>query len=257
MAKIDHPFDSALPEHVHLPRAPLVRVVAQVHFPFVAYLAGKIGEIQAAVQKDYPSLEFDGASGHHPDSSDAKIWRFSDFSETWRLSLAHTFVAVETSSYTTKEDFLRRFRFALEMVAKYLDPQIVERIGLRYIDRIQGSSYSRLSELIRSELLAPDSSVLEPYLLHSLNQSSYAIRPEVTLSTRWGILAPKQSYDVESLLPIDEKSWVLDLDLFSTKKSRFEVESILGTSNEFADMIYRFFRWAVTQEFLTEYGAEV
>jgi uncharacterized protein (TIGR04255 family) len=77
------------------------------------------------------------------------------------------------------------------------------------------------------------------------------------LSARWGSLNVMQTYDPVNLAPINDKSWVLDLDLFLEEVTSFDPSAIVLKSTAFSEKIYTFFRWAVTDEFLRIYGGAV
>jgi uncharacterized protein (TIGR04255 family) len=62
--------------------------------------------------------------------------------------------------------------------------------------------------------------------------------------------------DPAAIEPIDEPSWVLDLDMFDANPCPFDVAAALGRSRSFAERIYTVFRWAVTDRFLVRYGGQ-
>ena len=79
----------------------------------------------------------------------------------------------------------------------------------------------------------------------------------VSLGTRWGRLPAGATTDPTSVEPIDEPSWLLDLDMFrAVQQNDFDVQSVLRDGRSFATTIHNFFRWCVTPEFLRTYGGE-
>lgn len=77
------------------------------------------------------------------------------------------------------------------------------------------------------------------------------------MRARWGILPAGGTVDPAAIEPIDDQSWILDLDIFNAGSRPFESDGILSEARSFAERIYSFFRWAVTDEFLRQYGGEV
>jgi len=60
----------------------------------------------------------------------------------------------------------------------------------------------------------------------------------------------------DAIEPVDEPSWILDLDMSLSKQRDFDVEELLNEAQRFSERIYTFFRWAVTDEFLQHFGGE-
>ncbi|MCY4555696.1 MAG: TIGR04255 family protein, partial [Chloroflexi bacterium] len=56
---------------------------------------------------------------------------------------------------------------------------------------------------------------------------------------------------------IDVPSWILDLDMYTSKMGEFNVAQLMSATEEFAARIYRFFRWAVRPGLLRRYGGSV
>ena len=48
---------------------------------------------------------------------------------------------------------------------------------------------------------------------------------------------------------------MLDLDYYTSEPEDFDLAAIGGKVADFCDRIYTFFRWAVTDAFLDEFGA--
>jgi uncharacterized protein (TIGR04255 family) len=74
------------------------------------------------------------------------------------------------------------------------------------------------------------------------------------VTTRWGLVPPRGTVDPGAVDPIDEKSWLLDVDAFRAGPQTLDVEALVDQTRRFAERIYSVFRWAVTDEFLRRYG---
>ena len=74
------------------------------------------------------------------------------------------------------------------------------------------------------------------------------------LRARWGRVPARSTVDPAAVDPVDEPSWILDIDAFRQESSAFDVESIGSRARTLAERIYSFFRWVVTDEFHRRYG---
>jgi uncharacterized protein (TIGR04255 family) len=114
-----------------------------------------------------------------------------------------------------------------------------------------------ISTLVRPEVLGFIASKAATHLKHSLCESIFTVEDKHHLLARWGSLPPMATYDPTALEGVQEKSWVLDLDLFRDKPEPFSVDELLLEARRFAERIYAVFRWAVTPEFLRRHGGEL
>jgi uncharacterized protein (TIGR04255 family) len=73
---------------------------------------------------------------------------------------------------------------------------------------------------------------------------------------RWGRLPPGATVDPAVIEAAPEKSWILDLDMFSASSAPFAVDRVIDDGTRYAERIYTFFRWAVTDAFLQRYGGK-
>jgi uncharacterized protein (TIGR04255 family) len=258
----DDPFGPAIPS-IPLPRSPLSLVVAQVRFPLVASIADQafIGPFQELIRSKYSDLRPQeerqvviGPTGVQTQQTGV-VWRFSDEDSGWEVALAPEFIALATSTYTSRADFLGRLGQLLEAVHAWIAPRKVRRLGVRYIDRIDGEHLDSIRSLVRPEVLGPmaiESS--DPELRHSLTDSQYHFSDQSVLRARWGLLPARSTFD-PAIDPIDHRSWVLDLDA-SHDERPFDPNAIQDQVQLFSDRIYRYFRWATTDDFLEAFGAQ-
>jgi uncharacterized protein (TIGR04255 family) len=261
---IDQPFGPAI-RSIPLPNSPLSFVVAQIRFPVVASIADQafIGPFQERIRSTYADLRREeeqqvtigpaGAQAQQP----GVVWRFTDDENRWEVALAPEFLALATNSYTNRADFLGRLGILLEALTAWINPRKVRRLGVRYIDRVGEEYLSVIDKLVRPEVLGPmavavdDSSSVR--LQHSLTDCQYQFPDDTALRARWGFLPPRSTFD-PAVDPIESRSWVLDLDA-SHGERPFDAVAIQDYVQLLSDRIYRYFRWAVTDEFLTAFGA--
>ena len=265
------PLCAESPAEVPLTNAPLARVIAQVRFPPILSIhkADSVAEFQEALRADYPHLQrndvrnIEIGPGRGPNISEAVIWRLADRSEpaTWRVSLAMDFVALETSRYGSRNEFLGRLRTVLASVETCFGPAEAQRLGLRYIDRLEGEAVHRIGELVQPSVLGilqskgGPSDALREATAHLMTQARF-VAAEGAIQGRWGNLPPNATYDPDALQPIKEPSWVLDLDMFSLDALPFNSDELVGMTEAFAKRTYSVFRLMVTDEFLRFYGGK-
>jgi uncharacterized protein (TIGR04255 family) len=263
-----NPLIASPPTEVPLKTAPLVRVIAQVRFPAILSLGESsfVAPFQEAIRLKYPVLQPEQTSNfviglQGLESTSSMVWRFIDKTEKWRVSLTPNFVTLETTDYLSRSDFLQRFKEILTATDVHIKPQVLERLGLRYISRLTGQDVDQITTFVRSEV----SGVLASEIATDVEQSicdAFFNLPEKRgqIHSRWGRIPPHSTIDPTAIEPIANPSWILDLDMFTIPFSEiqsFEVEGIMNDAGYFAERLYTFFRWAVTQNFLRHFGGEV
>jgi uncharacterized protein (TIGR04255 family) len=262
---IDNPLQAPTPKEIPLKDAPLVRVLAQLRFPKITSIVRDdfIGPFQEAIRQEYPVLRAE--EGHDilvvPEgvqSQVIKVWRFYNLEETWRASLSSDFLALETIGYVSRDDFIDRLRRLIEALSNHIQPSKVDRLGVRYIDRIHGEAYDQLTVLIRSEVAGILNTALGASVQQTISESVLRVpgAPWAMLA-RYGKLPPNVTIDPNVLEAIDVESWVLDLDVFQQESRSFDVDEVMDQVRHFTERIYTVFRWIVTDEFLVRYGGEV
>lgn len=262
----DSPFAGDPVSEVHLDSSPLVKVIAQVRFPVIAKIdtLGGVQKFQESLRVHYPvmraenRLAFSIAPGVQFGGSPATLWRLSNASTTWSVTLAHDFVALETTDYHSRDDFLDKWHFVLSSLES-LDPApaVKDRIGIRYINRLMGPNLTKeLGRWIKPNAggLTQQTNPLGIELVANVTQSHYRIN-NLQLKASWGKLPPN-AVIVPGVDAVDEESWVLDIDVFSEEKSSFSVDESLSDSRRAAEYAYTFFRGIVTDNFLSEHGAK-
>jgi uncharacterized protein (TIGR04255 family) len=258
------PFGDEPLKEIPLPDAPLVRVVSQVRIPQIASIEKRefVGAFQEAIRGDYPILREEhgialmiGPSGVTQEAGE-RIWRFHSADGVWRVSLAPTFIALETDHYTSRDDFFVRFEKVMTATSDTVAPAFWERLGVRYVDRLDNQDdLERLPALVRSEVLGLAADYTGDGPLHTfIGQGQFSLDDDVQLLARTAILPPGGSLD-PSLPAADARSWTLDLDMSVTGQFEFEAAQLSERGLELAAHVYRFFRWSVTTDLLRSFGA--
>lgn len=265
--RCDDPLFGEVPERVLLSDAPLVRVLGQVKFPRIAKIAEEsyIADFQEAIRDEYPHFQSDTIQGLDivingddvkPRKVTTVIWRFFDARRSLRVSLGPDAITLETASYVSRDDFLSRLEFILGKLVETIRPSLVQRVGFRYVNRLQDpADLGALSVLIHPELL----NVLQSGLVQHIDTSMTEIKgttKEGNIIARYGLAPPKFSHDTDMAPPVDEKSWVLDVDSYSTNCAgeSFDTQMLRAELDKVAARAYAFFRWSVTEKFLERFG---
>ena len=255
------PFSSEV-DSVPLQPDPIVMVVAQVQFTPVLSVREQsfVAGFQEAIRRRYPLLhrEVRQQAGHSrpggAQTPESVIWRFSDVSDTWRVSLSEGFVSLDCSDYSHRMEFRDRFRKALDAVGAHIRPVLASRVGVRYTNRLSGPAFERLTDFIRPELLGlVGADFKRGKIISQLTEAEFSAE-DVSLRGRWGCVLPHTTPD-PSIPASEEPSWLLDLDAFLESVSPFDAASCAREAEFYAATVYRFFRWAVSDEFLEAYAA--
>jgi uncharacterized protein (TIGR04255 family) len=261
---VDSPFGDEAIAEVHLPKAPLVYVVAQIRYPLAAQLRDESGvQAFAAVMRDeYPVLHRDQAMGVllSPEGvtqlpAQEVIWRLQDVPGEWQVAVSSTFVALTTTAYVSSPDFCERLGRVLSACQATFAPPIAERVGIRYVDRIDDpDQLARLHELVRAPVLGgwsiPTGDGVE--MVHTFSETSFK-RDDHQLLARWGVLPPNAVLDPQ-IPPTPHQAWILDLDVSADGRFVFDPATLVEKVGAYSDQIYRFFRWAVTTQLIHEAG---
>lgn len=265
MTDNETPLTGKPPPEVPLSNAPLVRVVAQVRFPLVASVEKRdfIAPFQETIRAEYPVLRPEesrsvvlGLQGVMEARANT-VWRFRDAIGAWRVTLAPDFLALETGRYTSRDDFLDRLERVLDALVAHVDPKVMDRLGVRYIDRVAGDNLSELRQLVRPEVCGVLSTPLASHVLHSISEAVFVLPDNAgQVMTRWGLVPARGTVDPAAVDPIDEPTWLLDIDAFHAETRELEVAVAVQQARGFAERIYSIFRWAVTDEFLRRYGGQ-
>ena len=258
------PFE-VVPERIPLEPDPLVRVVAQVRFAPVLSVReqGFIAPFQEEIRGSYPLAQKEiqqevalGAQGVLQ-VAESVLWRFSDASRAWEVSLSENFVSLACSNYSDRVDFLGRLRKALDAVGHHIRPVLTRRVGVRYVNRLSGVEMTgRLPLFIRSELLGLASAELgNGEVLSELTEAAF-VTDAVNLRGRWGHLPANAAYEA-TIDPIDKPSWLLDLDAYTAATTPFDAQLCAEEAERYTAIVHGFFRWAVSDQFLEAHEATI
>ncbi|HEX5119577.1 MAG TPA: TIGR04255 family protein [Pseudonocardiaceae bacterium] len=270
MTVATHPFAVGEPGNVPLPRAPLVRAIAQVRFPYLTGFAidedAVATRVAAALVHQYPVMEVGQevsvtitAEGVSENRSATRLWRLMSGDRAWQISFSGTVLSIDTTNYVSRSDFAQRLADAWTALTQQVAVPYVERLGVRYINQLTDRDHlTQLPDLLRPEMLGisikqePGAAVLAS----ALNEAQYQFPDDSTFRARWGLLPAGASID--SARPAhDYPTWFLDMDSFHAwAPSSHQDENLYEDVRALALRGYQFFRWAVTEKFLSIFGGE-
>jgi len=262
------PLASVSPPEVQLPNAPLVRVLAQVRFPATLSVADRkfVAPFQEPLRTRYPVIRQerihelrigpDGIQTTAAADLGRVAWRFSDTEGKWQVTLADDFVSIETTDYASRDDFFARLGDVVESLGASIEPPFIERVGVRYVNRIDGPMVDELDVLLIPEVRGILGTSAAAHVRHSIVETLFE-HDDYRILSRWGQVPPGVTVDPSAIEPIDRPSWLLDLDLHTASRMPFSVDGVTAKAESFAERAYTLFRWAVTDEFLRRHGGEI
>ncbi len=251
---------STVPE-IPLNNAPLVMVLSQVRFSYTPSLV--TDEAEAAIHdllRAYPvreRVDFSGP-GQGTGASVITNYRFSTVDNRWIVTVAADFVAIATTAYESRADLIERLAECLKAIAVVESPARVERVGVRYVDRVEDPvDLASLDEMVRPSLLGwsglTDTDVGSDRL-DLVEESTQALlsADEDQIIVRSFRLPPNAVYD-PTIPQSERQSWILDIDAGDPRRSPFSTASICDSATRLADRCHSAFRWAVTDKFIERY----
>ncbi len=233
-------------DRIELVASPLEMVICQLRFPLVLGLAGNqppelfhkrlSDKYPIATRRQTTSVEISEAGQR---VSASALWAFEDKDAAWTVSLAPTFVSLETKKYVRFDDFVERFLEVVRIARELYEIKIRDRLGLRYVDHfsktIQPSFPDNWPALLRPELLPLRSMTSVGEAQHASFESRFAGADF--------ILAVRCVYTAKGFPGATQDELVLDFDCYS--ETRDDLEGLEAALRSYRDHTYRAFRWAI------------
>jgi uncharacterized protein (TIGR04255 family) len=251
----------ALPEadRTRLTKSPLEVVVSQIRYENAPH-AGE-GHVALAVHETlggsggpYPNVEqaatinitfAPGQAQATEQAPGAPTWRFTSKDSAWTVSLTPDFVALETTRYTTWEEFRERLSAVVDAVAEHVRPVLNPRIGVRYVDRIAELDLREPADwepYVAGELLGPARhEVLGPGVRQAQQQLLLELDEDTNCMLRHGFLAEGERLD-----------YLLDFDVFRQAGRPFDADEIKRSADALNDYALRLFQVCATPALMEE-----
>ncbi len=259
---------------VVLKRAPLVLALCQVRFTSMLSVndPASLAAFQRAIQSRYPIAaqvqEVELTVGLGPTEHEIRReqrqtpqWQFTDQNDNWKIMLSQDFLTLETRTYEHFDDFLTRLQEALDALVEHIQPTVVTRLGLRYINEIRSSNLKNMtwSDVIRQDLLGPiAASALAQNSIQAVSIQQVLLRypGDLGINIHHGLLPigttiklrPKEQRPIEPF-------YLLDFDVFREfslpEAPTMDTKVICQYVKVYHKMIYRLFRWSVTKRYIS------
>jgi len=252
------PFNLPAPDETPLPRSPLALVVCQLRFP--QSMQAMEPRVMLAVHQDlggeqgsYPIRE--QSTSHtinipvlgvpaQPVVTEQPSWRFSSVSRDWTVSLATGHVSLETSAYAGWQDFHDRFNVLLEAIIRHVNPELEERLGLRYVDRLTEPEVNDPGEwrpYINAELLGP--------ALHvGLGGAVRSIQQAIDLDTGDDVQCSMRHGFFEDPSRGGTLTYLLDYDIYRQRLVGLNCGDVMVALDRFHTVALQLFQTSITDE---------
>ncbi len=259
---------------VVLKHAPLALALCQIQFTRMLSVndPASLAAFQRAIQSRYPiatqvqQVELVFGVGPNPpeirqEQRRSPQWQFTDQNDNWKVVLSPDFLTLETRSYEHFDDFLTRLQEALNALVKHIQPTVVTRLGLRYINEIRSTNLKNMtwSDVIRQDLLGPiATSALVQNSIQAVATQQVLLRypNDMGINIHHGLFPTGTTIQ---LRPKEEQPtvpfYLLDFDVFREFPLPgaliMDTEAICQYVKVYHKMIYRLFRWSVTEHYIS------
>lgn len=254
------------PDHRKLAQSPIELVVCQVRYeptmtPIKPDDALAFREVAQADGWTYPHLEQIvergvearvGAEGAGITTSQQQTgWRLRSDDRTWAVSAVTTSTSIETTAYETwEDDFRLRLAATLRACDKVLGPKVVQRFGLRYVNRISEPKVQSAigwDGVIQAPLLgALRGHVLSEGIRTTQQQMDLQIDADISAILRHGTFPE----DTRERL----YNYVVDIDVYRARSESFDVEGLVALADDFNVQALKIWQAAMESDYLDTLG---
>lgn len=220
------------------------RVILKIH----EALGGKAGEYERLenVRANAIQVSVMGSGGgmEAARSGAASGWRLLSPDGTWVATVMPEALSLETLAYARWQDFEGRLKALIHAVAEHVQPVFMQRIGLRYINRLTTPEVDAPDGWVgwvRNELLGP---VLHP----TLRDGVQGAVQQMTLDIGKGTKATMRHGIVDDPNVPGRQNYLLDFDVFREGPDSFNPETLIASATAFNDIALSLFQESVTAE---------
>jgi uncharacterized protein (TIGR04255 family) len=254
-------LDLPAPDATRLARSPLELVVCQVRHERRLVVgegptALAVHEALGGASGVYPSLDevagaevnvVMGLGAQNVRETKTSGWRFASADGAWVITLMPDNFSLETSAYTTwTDDFAPRLSALIDAVAAHVEPTFEQRIGLRYVDRIDELGLTELETWKR--YLRPE--VLGLVLHPELGPGVRSYQQQLAIELAEGVMAGLRHGPVVE--PGGVVDYQLDYDIFRQGGRAFDAAAIKAAAAQFNMYALQLFHATVRDELLEE-----
>lgn len=249
-------------------KVPLVYALSQVVFSPILEMQNYVGDIQEKfrhlgfpkyTRKDMMAIKFDGANILPPEKKES--WNFANKENTANIVLTTEYITLETSEYSSYEDFVKIMSDILAILQKAAKPTLYERVGLRYVNLVKKDAKGFSHYLQGSILGFPTKTFSDSF---ASSQCVTSVKTEVgNLLLRCSLLNDGRflSHDLNQenlkfdvVLESSKEVAILDIDHFSSKTKDFSKDEVISDLNGLRTFIKKAFLGSITPEAKKEWG---
>ena len=249
-----------------LPKQPLTMVLAEFCYSSILKMSDYIPDIQERLRKVYPIFKQSKRRDMQLNASsinmnDIDQWLFISPASDSAILIEHNRLVLFTSDYERFPGFSDRCFIAMKALKDIVDPGLIQRIGLRYVDHVVCRSSEEFTQCVDKQFL-PNTD------LQKLGSNTLQHRVDTAIETSSGTLVIRSLYgkhglsvmpDVSQELPIkvvnnvipEVPSLILDFDHAWTE-SESGIPFELETCKEKLDSLHEISRdafWEITSEY--------
>jgi uncharacterized protein (TIGR04255 family) len=148
-------------------------------------------------------------------------------------------VALETKKYVRFADFLERFEHVLQLTRETFQVQLMERLGLRYVDHLSRTLQPQLPENWTDRI----NGAILPARPMRVQGEAQTANLETRFATGDSILAIRSVFVEKDFPGVTSDELVLDFDCYSEK--RRNLDGVREELERFRTESYKAFRWAI------------
>jgi len=219
------------------------------HNGFPRFVKGQLQELM--LQQDGP-----------PRLSTTDRFEFLNRDNSLGIILSPSSLIIQTTTYSDFETFENSVGVALKTINSVVNIDLVERIGLRYIDVVRLKDKESFADYLKPGLLGIETKDLG--IKNWISRSeSLGVTPLGSLVVRWSqsensvpLNVIPSSMSVSIQLQPKEIATLLDFDHFIEGSLDFDVDTIVSKLGELHDGIDQAFRNSVTSKALELWGNE-
>lgn len=256
-----------------LQNSPLVLVLLQVRIAPVMKMGDYIPDIQERLRRSGLPRFAAGEDIQLQMAQTAVVnrtprWEFQSRDQTRSVVITQDFITAQTTAYNVYKDFEEFFSNPLQVVGEIVEPSLVQRLGLRYVDLIRPGPESDIEDFLKPGL--------QGLKADDIGANNLLSRFEMLAQTEVGMMRIRclQSNDGSPLpsdlrtntlnldatvangLEVGETVAILDLDHFVSEPMDYEHTSVVDSISDLHDNLDLAFRAAVTEDAMTAWGKE-
>ncbi len=245
-----------------LSNAPVVYALCQIRFSPVLKMGDMVADIQELLRATYEGFEEEQLAGIKIEQRNTSVlsetrWRFETANRRSGYVLTNASIVYHTTDYLDFDAFVPEVVRGFSAVSSVAKIQRVSRIGVRYVDLIEGDANHRADSFLHDRLRGFSSEL--PFASDPVNQFLYTGKTDagrlvlrVTLGKHEVALPPDlMPIALESIRKPDkaQMSVFLDTDHFTEgPESSIAISDVEGTVRKLKVAISATFKNAITQE---------